>query len=140
MNKQLRIVSDDILIRHFVGYNRIFDQFSSVQTNTYPPHNVVKTGDDSIDIEFALAGFIEDDISVIVEDGVLTVAGAQEIEENPDREYLWRGIGTRAFTKQFSLSEYWTVTGAKFTDGVLVISTTQEVPEAVKPKTIEIKS
>ena len=138
MDKQLRIVSDDILIRHFVGFDRIFDQFSNVQTNSYPPHNVVKTGEDTRDIEFALAGFAEDDISVIVEDGVLTVAGAQEVED--EREYLWRGIGTRAFTKQFSLSEYWVVTGAKFTNGVLVISTKQEVPEAVKPKTIKIKS
>ena len=138
MSKALRIVSDDILTRHFVGFDRLFDQFANVQTNTYPPHNVVKTGEDTRDIEFALAGFIEEDISVTVEDGVLTVAGAQESEE--DREYLWRGIGTRAFTKQFSLSEYWVVTGAKFTNGILVISTKQEVPEAVKPKQIEIKS
>ena len=138
MNEQLRIVSDDILIRQFIGFDRLFDQFAGVQTNSYPPHNVVKTGEDTRDIEFALAGFAEDDISVVVEDGVLTVAGAQGVED--EREYLWKGIGTRAFTKQFSLSEYWVVTGAKFTNGVLVISTTQEVPEAVKPKTIKIKS
>lgn len=139
MNKAV-IVSNDILTRHFVGFDRLFDQFAGVQTNSYPPHNVIKTGEVTRDIEFALAGFAEDDISVVVEDGVLTVSGDQEIEEEPEREYLWRGIGTRAFTKQFSLSEYWEVTGAKFTNGILVISTKQEVPEAIKPKTIKIKS
>jgi len=138
MNKEVRILADDIFNRHFVGFDRIFDQFVNTQANSYPPHNVIKTGEDTRDIEFALAGFKEEEIEVVVENGVLTVTGAQATED--DKEYLWRGIAARAFTKQFSLTDYWEVTGAKFTDGILTISTKQEVPEAVKPKQIQIKS
>ena len=137
MNKQLRIISDDILNRHFVGFDRLFDQFAGTQTNSYPPHNVVQTGDNTRDIEFALAGFRQEDIDVTVEDGVLTVTGASFVAE--DKEYLWQGIATRAFTKQFSLAEYWEVTDASFKDGILTVSTRQEIPEAKKPKTIEVK-
>jgi len=138
MNKEVRIIADDIFNRHFVGFDRIFDQFAGVSINSYPPHNVIKTSEDTRDIEFALAGFSEEDISVTVENDVLTVAGVQGVED--DREYLWRGIAARAFTKPFSLTDYWVVTGAKFADGILVVSTKQEIPDAIKPKTIEIKS
>ena len=138
MNTQVRIIADDILNRQFVGYDRIFDQFANTQANTYPPHNVIKTGDETRDVEFALAGFNEEDITIVVEDGILTVSGEQATEDG--KEYLWRGIAARAFTKQFSLSDYWVVTGAKFNDGMLTISTKQEIPDAIKPKTIKIKS
>lgn len=138
MNKEVRILADDIFNRHFVGFDRLFDQFANVNINSYPPHNVIKTGEDTRDIEFALAGFNEEDIDVTVENGVLTVAGESKSED--DREYLYQGIAARAFTKTFSLTDYWEVTGAKFTNGVLTISTKQEIPEAIKPKQIEIKS
>jgi len=138
MNKEVRIIADDIFNRHFVGFDRLFDQFANVNVNSYPPHNVIKTGEDTRDIEFALAGFTEEDIDVTVENGVLTVAGEQKSEDG--RVYLYQGIAARAFTKQFSLSDYWEVTGAKFTNGILTVSTKQEIPEAVKPKQIEIKS
>ena len=137
MSKELRIITDDLLNRHFVGFDRLFDQFAGTQLNSYPPHNVVQTGDSTRDIEFALAGFRQEDITVEIEDGVLTVTGASFGAD--DKEYLWQGIATRAFTKRFSLAEYWEVTNAGFKDGILTISTRQEIPEAKKPKTIKIE-
>ena len=137
MNKEVRILADDLFNRHFVGFDRLFDHFTNVNTNSYPPHNVVKTGEETRDIEFALAGFTEDDIEITVENEILTVSGVQQADD--EKEYLWRGIAARAFTKQFSLTGYWKVVEAKFKDGILTVSTKQEIPEAIKPKSIEIK-
>lgn len=137
MNKQLRILSDDILNSSFVGFDRFFDQFSHVQSNSYPPHNVIRIDDDNQELEFALAGFTSDDVNIEVKDNVLTITGEKEVED--DRNYVWRGISARKFTKQFSLTDHWEVENASFADGILNISLHREVPEALKPRTIKIE-
>ena len=137
MNKQLRILSDDILNSNFVGFDRFFDQFANIASNSYPPHNIVRTGEDTQAIEFALAGFSADEVDISVEDSVVTITGEKTEEE--DRDYIWHGISARQFTKNFPLTAYWEVTGAEFKDGILIISLKQEIPEAKRPKQIEIK-
>ena len=139
-NRQLRVISEDILNGHFLGYNQIFDRFANMHSNSYPPHNVIATGEDTRDIEFALAGFNPDEVSVSIENGVMTVSAEQEEVEADFKDYIHQGISTRSFNKQFSLNEYWVVENARFVHGILTISIKQEIPEAKKPKQIEIKS
>ena len=105
MNKQLRILSDDILNSNFVGFDRFFDQFANIASNSYPPHNIVRTGEDTQAIEFALAGFSADEVDISVEDSVVTITGEKTEEE--DRDYIWHGISARQFTKNFPLTAYW---------------------------------
>ena len=136
-SKALRILSDDILNSNFVGFDRFFDQFSNMPTNSYPPHNVIRVDDDTRKLEFALAGFSSDDVTLEVKDNILTITGEKTVED--DKEYIWRGISARKFVKQFSLTDYWEVDGAEFEDGILTISLHREVPEALKPKTIKIE-
>jgi len=132
-----RITSADIFNRQFIGFDRIVDHLSSLQSNNYPPHNIIITGDDTRSIEFALAGFQRDDVAISVEDDVLTVSGEPAADE--DKVYVHQGIASRSFTKQFSLAEYWEIEGAEFSDGILTVLLKQEIPEAKKPKQIEIK-
>lgn len=137
-SKQVRIISDDIFNGHFLGYTQLFDRFANMHSNSFPPHNVVLTGEDTRNIEFALAGFSTEDIHIIVENGELTVEGVRG--ENDAKEYLHQGISRRGFIKTFSLAEYWVVEKAEFQNGILTISVKQEIPEDKKPKTIKIKS
>lgn len=136
-SKQLRILSDDILGSNFVGFDRFLDQFANVASSSYPPHNVIHIDEDKREIEFALAGFTKDDVSIEVKDGILTITGEKVVED--DKDYVYKGISARKFVKQFSLVDYWEVEGASFKDGILCISLYREVPEALKPKTIQIE-
>ncbi len=140
MKTLAKIVSDDILNRHFIGYNQILDNFDKFTTagGNFPPHNVVSIDDQTVAIELALAGFKPSEIDVSVERGVLTIQGAQEEEE--EKAYLYRGIATRSFKRSFPLAEYWEAKDAKFDDGILTLTLVKEVPEAAKPKSIEIKT
>lgn len=133
-----RITSADIFNRQFIGFDRIVDHLSSLQSNNYPPHNIIITGDDTRSIEFALAGFQRDNVDITVEDDVLTVSG-EPAETDEDKVYVHQGIASRSFTKQFSLAEYWEIEKAEFTDGILTVSLKQEIPEYKKPKQIEIQ-
>ncbi len=137
MSKQLRILSDDILNRHFLGYDRVWNHFSNLQNNAYPPHNVIDSGDGEQQIELAVAGFTPTDISITVEKGILSIEGT--LPDDDVRIFLHRGIATRKFVKQFSLNEYVEVTNAEFNDGILTITIKEEIPEAQKPKTIKIE-
>lgn len=137
MNSILKITSADIFNRQFIGFDRLFDQLTSQESSNYPPHNIVITGDDTRTIEFALAGFSRDDVTITVEDAVLTIS-SESLNEEDDRIYIHKGISARSFVKRFSLAEYWEVSNAEFRDGILTISLKQEIPEAKKPKDIKI--
>lgn len=137
MNRQLRILSDDILSKHFLGYDRVWNQFSNLQSNAYPPHNVIDAGDGVQLIELAIAGFNPADISITVERGILSIEGV--LQDDDIRVFLHRGIATRKFVKQFSLNEYVEVTKAEFDNGILTISIKEEIPEVQKPKIIKIE-
>jgi molecular chaperone IbpA len=104
---------------------------------TYPPYNIEKTADDGWRISIAVAGFADADLSVEVRENALIVS-ARKSEDDTDRKFLHRGIATRAFERRFHLADHVRVTGASHRDGMLNIDLVREVPEALKPRRIEI--
>ncbi|MBY0398132.1 MAG: Hsp20 family protein [Thermoleophilia bacterium] len=130
------------LYRATVGFDRIADLMdrvlsADVAQPTYPPYNIEKTSDDAYRISIAVAGFSADELSVEVKEGALVVAARKSAEEEP-RSYLHRGIATRAFERRFALADHVRVTGAVHQDGMLHIDLVREVPEALKPRRIDI--
>jgi molecular chaperone IbpA len=104
-------------------------------STNYPPYNLVEVSEDTYMIELALAGFKKEDISIEQEKNVLTIKGSSEEDEN---KYIHKGIGARAFTRTFSLSEYMNVAGVVMENGVLRVLIVKLVPEEARPKTFEI--
>jgi molecular chaperone IbpA len=104
-------------------------------STNYPPYNLVEVSEDTYMIELALAGFKKEDISIEQEKNVLTIKGSSEEDEN---KYIHKGIGARAFTRAFSLSEYMNVAGVVMENGVLRVLIVKLVPEEARPKTFEI--
>lgn len=132
------------LYRATVGFDQIADMMdrvlsSDVAQPTYPPYNIEKTADDAYRISIAVAGFSGPDLSVEVKDRALVVS-ARKAEDDDARTYLHRGIATRAFERRFHLADHVRVTGATHADGMLHIDLIREMPEALKPRQIEIAS
>jgi molecular chaperone IbpA len=132
------------LHRATVGFDQIADMMDRVLTNdapqnSSPPYNIEKTDDDAYRISIAVAGFSEPDLNVEVRENSLIVT-AKKADENEDKKYLHRGIATRAFERRFHLADHVRVTGASHADGMLHIDLTREVPEALKPRRIQIAS
>ncbi len=130
------------LYRATVGFDRIADMMdrvlsADVAQPTYPPYNIEKTDENAYRISIAVAGFSGDDLTVEVKEGALIVA-ARKVAEEPATTYLHRGIATRAFERRFALADHVKVTGATHADGMLHIDLVREVPEALKPRRIEI--
>jgi molecular chaperone IbpA len=128
------------LWRSSIGYDHVADLVDSAlrQSNedNYPPYNVERSSEDHYRITLAVAGFGINDIAVTAEQNTLTVEGKKP-EENAG-EYLYRGIAARPFRRAFNLADYVEVKQAAFQDGLLVIDLVREVPEAMKPRRIEI--
>ena len=132
------------LYRATVGFDQIADLMDRVLTNdtpqpSYPPYNIEKTADDAYRIQIAVAGFSEDDLNVEVRENALIVS-ARKADDAEDRKYLHRGIATRAFERRFHLADHVRVSGASHVDGMLNIDLLREVPEALKPRRIEISN
>ncbi len=132
------------LYRATVGFDQIADLMdralaSDVGQNSYPPYNIEKTADDAWRISIAVAGFGQDDLAIELKDRALHVTGRKATEEG-ERTYLHRGIATRAFERRFALADHVKVTGAAHENGMLHIDLMREVPEALKPRRIEIAS
>ncbi|MEW2919444.1 Hsp20 family protein [Ruegeria sp. ANG10] len=132
------------LHRATIGFDQIADMMDRVLTNdvaqpSYPPYNIEKTDADTYRISVAVAGFSEEDLSVEVKENALIVAGKKAAEDK-ERSYLHRGIATRAFERRFALADHVRVTGANHENGMLNIDLKREVPEALKPRRIEIAS
>lgn len=130
------------LHRATVGFDQIADLMDRVMTNdvsqsTYPPYNIEKTAADAYRISIAVAGFSEGDLGVEVKENALVVT-ARKVEEEDERTYLHRGIATRAFERRFTLADHVRVSGASHVDGMLHIDLQREIPEALKPRQIEI--
>lgn len=130
------------LYRATVGFDQVADLMDRVLTSdvnqpSYPPYNIEKTADDGWRISIAVAGFAEDELSVEVRQHALIVS-ARKAEAETKRVYLHRGIATRAFERRFHLADHVRVTGAAHSDGMLHIELVREVPEALKPRRIEI--
>ncbi|WP_299947490.1 Hsp20 family protein [uncultured Ruegeria sp.] len=132
------------LHRATIGFDQIADMMDRVLTNdvaqpSYPPYNIEKTDVDTYRISVAVAGFSEADLSVEVKENSLVVSGKKAAEDQ-ERSYLHRGIATRAFERRFALADHVRVTGASHENGMLNIELKREVPEALKPRRIEISS
>lgn len=144
MTKTLTLRSFDIphLHKFGIGFDNMFDELmrvTSQQTNSnYPPHNVIKTGDDTVTIEVAVAGFAEGEIDISLDKRVLTIAGAKKTEENTEWEYLHRGISSRDFRQNFTLAEHVEVRSASIRDGILSVNLERVIPEEARPKSIAI--
>lgn len=102
----------------------------------YPPYNIEKHGEDAYHIVMAVAGFSQDDVEIVAEQNRLVVRG--RVKEKDEKAYLHRGIATRSFERKFDLADYVVVTGASMRDGLLTIDLKRELPEALKPRRIEI--
>jgi molecular chaperone IbpA len=131
------------LFRYSVGFDRLDDLFDTAFRNTqevsYPPYNIVKTGQDAYRITLAVAGFGEADLDIMVQENRLTVRGkVNDAEKEKEVAYLHRGIAGRAFEHRFQLADHVRVTGAHLANGLLDIELAREVPEAMKPQRIEI--
>jgi molecular chaperone IbpA len=133
------------LLRSTVGFDRMARVMDSLarmdeQSAGYPPYNIEKLGEDDYRITMAVAGFGEDELEITALDGSLVVRGeAKAKEEQEGSTYLHRGIARRAFERRFDLAEFIKVTGAALENGLLHIELVREVPEARKPRSIEIK-
>ena len=130
------------LYRASIGFDRIADLMdralsSDISATTYPPYNIEKTGENAYRISIAVAGFSADDLSVEMKEGAVIVS-ARKAEEDEGKTYLHRGIATRAFERKFALADHVRVTGASHIDGMLHIELAREIPEALKPRRIEI--
>lgn len=132
------------LFRASVGFDRVADMLDRVMTqdvgpNTYPPYNIEKTGENAYRISVAVAGFTGDELNVEQRENALVISARKEKDETA-RTYLHRGIATRAFEKRFTLADHVKVTAATHENGMLHIDLVREVPEALKPRRIEITS
>ena len=132
------------LYRASVGFDRMADMLDRVLTQdvatpSYPPYNIEKTADDAYRISVAVAGFSDADLSVEQREQQLIIA-AKKTGEEDGRTFLHRGIAARAFEKRFHLADHVRVTGAVAEHGMLHIDLVREVPEALKPRKIEIGS
>jgi molecular chaperone IbpA len=132
------------LYRSTVGFDRLFDMLDQTAraetTPNWPPYNIERTGEDDYRITMALAGFSPDEIELIQKENTLFVAGHKSLDQEQGSEVLHRGIATRPFRQSFNLAEHLKVTGAAFEHGLLTIELKREIPEALKPRRIEIAS
>ena len=140
-----KITSFDLtpFYRSTVGIDSLFDRITrnidmAANAGNYPPYNIVKTGDETYEIQIAAAGFRQDEIEVEVKDGQLVVQGGQGNQARPEVEYLHHGISNRSFIRTFQLSDYVEVKEAHMKDGILTVRLEREIPEAAKPKKIAI--
>lgn len=125
--------------RSTVGFDRLFNMLetTSRDEDDHPPFDIVKTGTDSYRITLAVAGFRAEDIEVIAQQNLLTVSG-KRTEETGQEEFLHRGIAARPFARRFQLADFVEAGDARFENGLLSIALHRVVPEAKKPRRIEI--
>ena len=126
--------------RSTVGFDRLFDMLESgngSQADNYPPFDLEKVSDDEYRITLAVAGFRPDEIDITAQQNLLIVSGRRR--EDDDRQYIHRGIATRAFERRFGLADYVQVKKADLSDGILAIDLVREIPEEMKPRKVSIE-
>ena len=132
------------LYRSTVGFDRLFsllDQVSGFEGNgsTYPPYNIERTGENAYRITLAVAGFTEADLSIEAREDTLTIRGEKQVKDaEKSGEVLYQGIAGRAFERRFQLADHVQVKGASLENGLLHVDLVREVPEAMKPRQIQI--
>ena len=130
------------LFRSTIGFDRLarlVDTATRVDNTalSYPPYNIETTGEDAYRLTMAVAGFARDELDITVHENTLIVTGKAQREDENGR-YLHRGIARRAFERRFSLADHLKVTGASLDNGLLHVDLVREVPEAMKPRQINI--
>lgn len=131
------------LYRSTVGFDRVFtmlDSLAQPENQTYPPYNIEKTGENAYRISMAVAGFDESELSIELDQHLLTIKGEKTEEKNEEKTVLYRGIAKRAFERRFQLADFVEVKGASLENGLLHIDLAREIPEAMKPKKVAIST
>ena len=136
----MRSIDLSPLYRSVVGFDRLADLLDAASTEAasgYPPYNIERTGDNAYRIEIAVAGFKTEDLNIEVKENLLTVQGRKPANDEAKR-YLHRGLAERNFERRFQLADYVVVQDAQLANGLLSISLKRELPEALKPRRVEI--
>ena len=140
----MRTVDFTPLYRSAVGFDRLAALLEAAAgsdaASGYPPYNIETVGENAYRIEIAVAGFRPDELSLETHENLLTVQGRKTPAEGNTKRYLHRGLAERNFERRFQLADHVEVTEAKLADGLLSISLKRELPEALKPRKIEIKA
>ena len=137
----MRTIDFSPLYRSVVGFDRLAALLDAAATEStgYPPYNIETVGQDAYLIEMAVAGFRPDDLAIEVKESVLTVVGRKPANDE-NRHFLHRGLAERNFERRFQLADHVVVTDAQLADGLLAIALKRELPEAMKPRRIEVKT
>ena len=136
----MRTIDFSPLYRSVVGFDRLADLLDSATSETangYPPYNIERTDENAYRVDIAVAGFKPDELTIEVKENLLTVQGRRPANDEP-RRYLHRGLAERNFERRFQLADYVVVSEARLADGLLSISLQRELPEALKPRKVEI--
>ncbi|NOU51430.1 Hsp20 family protein [Pseudoalteromonas sp. JBTF-M23] len=133
------------LYRSFIGFDHLASLMDAAARNekqpSFPPYNIEALGSDKYQITMAVAGFTEQELSLESEGNALLVKGEkQDKEPNQDRKFIHQGIAQRNFERKFQLGDHVKVLGAELENGLLIIDLEREIPEALKPRKIEIGS
>lgn len=129
------------LFRASIGFDRLFDALQSAMdspSEAWPHYDILKTGEDAYSIRIAVPGFARDDLEITHAGSRLTVTGSKAGGEAG--EYLHRGLPAQSFTRRFELADYVKVTEAELADGILTIRLVRDLPEAMKPRRLQIRT
>jgi molecular chaperone IbpA len=149
------LLKEDVVMRNYdfaplwrssIGFDRMFDLINNTQLpdgqDNYPPYDIVRTGEETYRIALAVAGFSSDEITVTAQQNLLTVIGGRTEDkiEKSTTDFLYRGISSRTFERKFSLEDHVEVEKASYENGLLQIDLIRRIPEAMKPRRIEIRT
>ena len=136
----MRTIDFSPLYRSVVGFDRLADLLETATADAatgYPPYNIERTDENAYRVDIAVAGFRPEELEIEVKENLLTVTGRKAANDEP-RRFLHRGLAERNFERRFQLADYVVVTDANLADGLLSIALKRELPEALKPRRIEI--
>jgi molecular chaperone IbpA len=132
------------LYRSTVGFDHLFSMLDSLgkvdnASQSYPPYDIERTGENEYRIVMAVAGFREEDLSIELKEHTLTIRGEKKADDQQgEHQVLYRGIAQRGFERRFQLADHVEVRGAALENGLLHVELVREIPESMKPRTIEI--
>lgn len=125
-----------------IGFDHMFDEmerrYVNSVSNGYPPYNIVKVNDDEYTISLAVAGFGMDDLEITKDRNLLVVEGKSKVTEEESVNYVYKGIGSRNFRREFTLADYVEVESANLELGILTVNLKRVVPEELQPKRIKV--
>tara|TARA_R100000988_G_C3873715_1_gene104986 strand:+ start:42 stop:500 length:459 start_codon:yes stop_codon:yes gene_type:complete len=135
---------NDPFFRTTIGFDKMFNTLEQLNglsnvSESYPPYNLIRTGDDRFVIEVALAGFSKEELNVEIKENVLHINGEKkQVEDDGKKNYIHKGIGARKFHKTFTLAEYVEVVEGAYVDGVLTVVCERQLPEEKKPRKLDL--